>query len=133
MRHQSKKNEASESFLYVTPTQLIIPVSFNPSSAVKKPEDLSKLILPDFILTLQSIPSINTTCHRYNDTGHDDIFRVWSIYKVWEEMHNKSSERDATIQAIWTEAWRRLSQGAARRWRRLGYEERLCAYSGFPM
>jgi hypothetical protein len=82
MRHQSKKNKASESFLHVTPTQLIIPVSFNPSSAVKKPEDLSKLILPDFILTLQSIPSINTTCHRYNDTGHDDIFRVWSIYKV---------------------------------------------------
>jgi len=48
MRHQSKKNEASESFLHVTPTQLI-PVSFNPSLAVKKPEDLSKLILPDFI------------------------------------------------------------------------------------
>jgi len=45
-------------------------------------------------------------------------------------MHDKSSEGDATIQAVWTEAWRRLSQGAARRWRRLGYEERLCAYSG---
>lgn len=57
----------------MTPTQLI-PVSFNPSSAVKKPEDLSKLILPDFILTLQSILRINTTCHRYND-----IFRVRSI------------------------------------------------------